>query len=271
MALPTGRRRATGIVRPRSVPPVPGTEILDVFARVATEVRSAVTGIDRSAMRSRTPRPGQYALDLVADEVALRLLHDEGYAVLSEESGFSGPSDAPVTVVLDPVDGSTNCARGISYWAISLCAIDERGTLAAMVVNQATGTRYAAARGRGATRDGEALHASSVERIEDAVVAVAGWPARRLPWKQFRALGCAALALCDLAAGGLDGYLDTGRWHAPWDYLGGLLICREAGAVVSDRLGEELVVVEPHARRQLIGAATPALQKALRAALEAGA
>lgn len=246
------------------------TEILDVFQHVANEVRSVVAALDLDALRTRTARPGQYALDLVADEVALRILHAEGLAVLSEESGVSGPADATITVVLDPVDGSTNCARGISYWAISLCAIDPQGALAALVVNQATGTRYAACRGGGATRDGVPIHASSVERIEEAVVAVAGWPARRLAWKQFRALGCAALALCDLAAGGLDGYLDTGRWHAPWDYLGGLLVCREAGALVSDHLGEELVVVDSAARRQLIGAATAGLHDALRTAVEAG-
>ena len=41
----------------------------------------------------------------------------------------------------------------------------------------------------------------------------------------------AALSLCDVAAGHLDGYVDgCPRQHAPWDYLGGLLVCREAGA-----------------------------------------
>jgi myo-inositol-1(or 4)-monophosphatase len=246
-------------------------DLLEVFQHVASEVRSAVVGIEADALRVRTAQPGQYALDLVADEVALRILHAEGLAVVSEESGATGPDGAGVTVVLDPVDGSTNCARGISYWAISMCAVDEHGALAALVVNQATDTRYAAQRDRGATRNGVAIRASAVERVEDAVVALAGWPARRLAWKQFRALGCAALALCDLAAGGLDGYLDTGRWHAPWDYLGGMLICREAGAVVSDRLGEELVVVDLAARRQLVGAATPALHDALRTAIEVDA
>lgn len=237
--------------------------LLEVFAEVADDVRAAVGRLSPDQARARTARAGQYGLDVVADVTALRRLHAAGLAVVSEESGPSGPESSPITVVLDPVDGSTNCARGISYWAISLCAVDAQGALASMVVNQASGTRYYATRGGGAFRDGRPIRASGVERVEDAVVALSGFPARVLGWKQFRALGCAALALCDLAAGGIDGYVDAGRWHAPWDYLGGALVCAEAGAVVADLWGDELVTTEMSARRQLVGGATPALREAL--------
>ena len=92
----------------------------------------------------------------------------------------------------------------------------------------------------------------SVTRIEDAVIALSGYPDRRLPWKQFRALGCASLMLCDVAAGGLDGLIDSAPNLAPWDYLGGYLACVEAGAVVRDANGDELVTDDPTARRQVI-------------------
>ncbi len=69
--------------------------------------------------------------------------------------------------------------------------------------------------------------------------------------------------LCDVAAGGLDGIVDSGPHHAPWDYLGGYLACIEAGAVVRDANGDELVTDDPNARRQLIAAGTPALADAL--------
>ena len=55
--------------------------------------------------------------------------------MLSEESGWTGPPDALVTAVLDPVDGSTNCARGIPYWGISVCALDAGGLLCSFPVN----------------------------------------------------------------------------------------------------------------------------------------
>ena len=58
-----------------------------------------------------------------------------------------------MTVVLDPVDGSTNASRGIPYWSTSLCAVDGDGPLAALVVNQATGVTTTAIRGGGG-RDG---------------------------------------------------------------------------------------------------------------------
>jgi myo-inositol-1(or 4)-monophosphatase len=240
-------------------------ELLSVFDDAAKAVRTALEPLTGAARRARTERPGQYALDLVADAAVLPILHETGVAVVSEESGRSGRDDAAITVVLDPVDGSTNCSRDIPYWSISLCAVDAGGPLCALVTNQATGVRTTAVRGTGAWRDGEGVTPSAVKRVEDAVVCFSGTPQRRLPWKQFRSLGSAALELCDVASGALDAYLTS--WQAPWDYLGGVLVCREAGAVVVDAHGGELVVTETDARRQLLAAATPELLDVVRPAL----
>ena len=84
--------------------------------------------------------------------------------VLSEESGWTGPDDAEVTVVVDPVDGSTNCARGIPYWGISLCALDADGPVCVYVENGATGARDTAITGEGVWLDGEALSPSAITR-----------------------------------------------------------------------------------------------------------
>jgi myo-inositol-1(or 4)-monophosphatase len=237
--------------------------LIACFDDVARAVRHAVATADATTRRARTPVPGQYALDLIADAAALEVLAALPVRIVSEESGVHERAGADVTVVLDPIDGSTNCSRGISYWAISICALDADGALAALVVNQATGERTTAIRGQGAWRDGVALRASSVTRIEDAVVALSAFPAQRLAWKQFRALGCASLMLCDVAAGGLDGLIDSAQNLAPWDYLGGYLACVEAGAVVREANGDELVTDDPTARRQVMAASTPALLDAL--------
>jgi myo-inositol-1(or 4)-monophosphatase len=242
-------------------------ELLELFGRAAEAQARALAPITPVERRRRTARPSQYAVDLLADAAVLEVLATAPVTVVSEESGRSGPA-SDVTVVVDPIDGSTNCARGIPYWGISLCALVDSEMLCALVMNTTTGERTTAIRGKGAWRDGTRLTAAPTEQIEDAVVAVSGWPSPALRWKQMRALGSAALALCDVAAGGLDAYLDPppGR-HAPWDYLGGLLACVEAGAVVTDAQGRELVVHDPEARRQIVGAATPALHDSLRAAL----
>lgn len=240
-------------------------ELLALFGRAADVARESLEPLQGAARRERTEKPGQYALDLVADAAVLPLLHEAGVAVVSEESGRSGAADAPVTVVLDPVDGSTNCSRDIPYWSISLCAVDDDGPLCALVANQATGVQTTAVRGKGAWRDGEPVAPSAVTRVENAVVAFSGTPARRLAWKQFRSLGSAALELCDVAAGALDAYLTS--WVSPWDYLGGVLVCREAGALVVEAHGGELVVTDTDTRRQLVAAATPELLAGVRPAL----
>ena len=241
-------------------------DILDLFETAARAISDTVERVKGPDRRARTGRPGQYALDVLADQAALVVLHAAPVKIVSEESGESGKDDADITVVIDPVDGSTNCSRGISYWSTSLCALDADGPLAAFVVNQASRDYMTAVRGGGAYRNGQRVQPSDRTRVEDAVVALAGLPARILPWQQFRALGSAALALCDVACGGLDGYVDGGSFHAPWDYLGGLLMCMESGATVIDFAGQPLVTSAQQARRQLIAAGTPQLLEALKPA-----
>jgi fructose-1,6-bisphosphatase/inositol monophosphatase family enzyme len=179
--------------------------------------------------------------------------------VLSEESGLRR-ADHALLVVIDPVDGSTNASRRVPWYATSLCALDGDGPLAALVVNQATGERFAAVRGEGATVDDERLVPSATTEMGEAIVAMSGWPPTYFGWKQFRVLGAAALDLCLVAAGRVDAYVDCSRdAHGPWDYLGGLLVCREAGAAIADQYGRDLVTRTPDERRTPMAAATPAL------------
>jgi len=242
-------------------------DLLELFVDVGEAVRHAVAGIDVGALRDRTDRPGQYALDLVADDAACQILHRAGVRIVSEESGVHEHAGAKITVVVDPVDGSTNCSRRLPYWATSICALDADGALAGLVVNQATGVRVTAMRGAGAFRDGERLHASGARTVEESMVYLTGSPARMLAWKQFRSLGSAALGLCEIAAGSLDGFVDAGGFHAPWDYLAGYLACVEAGATVRDARGRELVTDAIDARRQVVAAGTPQLADALTKAI----
>jgi myo-inositol-1(or 4)-monophosphatase len=239
---------------------VTADDLLAVFDVAAAAQRGALATLGPRERRGRTERAGQYQLDLVADAAILPVLHAAGMRVLSEESGWSGPPDAEVTVVVDPVDGSTNCARSIPYWAISLCALDAEGPWCALVQNGATGARYTAVRGEGAQLDHAPIGPSATTDVTHAVVALSGWPPAPLEWRQFRALGSAALSLCDVAAGHVDGYLDGhADQHAPWDYLGGLLVCEEAGAIVDDADGRDLVALDGDVRRQLVAAGTKEL------------
>lgn len=212
-------------------------------------------------------RPGQYRSDLVADEAAIAVLEDAGLGVMSEESGVHGV-DRPVVVVLDPVDGSTNASRGIPWYATSLCAVDADGPRAAVVANQANGVRYEATRGGGARRDGVGIGPSGCRSLGDAVVAFSGYPPRYLGWSQFRVLGAAALDLCAVAEGALDGYAVCGSSRlGSWDYLGAMLVCLEAGACVGESEGRDLVTLDHDERRRPVAAATAALLDEFRAAV----
>lgn len=202
-------------------------------------------------------RPGQYRLDLAADDAALGVLHAAGLGTLSEESGRHHP-ERPLVAVVDPVDGSTNAHRRIPWYATSVCVLDGDGPLAAVVVNLASGARFWAVRGGGAFGDAGRLRPSAAVRLEESIVALSGRPAAPLGAWQTRALGACALDLCAVASGSLDAFFDATRpaAHGPWDYLGGLLVCREAGAPVVDAGGAELVVLEHEARRSPIAAGT---------------
>ncbi|CAN5555706.1 hypothetical protein BH20ACT2_BH20ACT2_09310 [soil metagenome] len=236
-------------------------DLLDVLRRAAASVAAVLAATDEWGPAGT--RAGQYRSDLAADAAALGVLDAAGLGVLSEESGRHHPERA-VTVVVDPLDGSTNAERRLPWYATSLCAVDDDGPLAAVVVDLVVGTRFEAMRGAGATRDGMALRPSGVARLGDAFVGISGLPAKSLGWRQFRALGAVALDLCAVADGRLDGYVDCSTdAHGPWDYLGGLLMCREAGAAVADADDRELVVLGHGDRRTPVAAANPALLSAL--------
>jgi fructose-1,6-bisphosphatase/inositol monophosphatase family enzyme len=177
------------------------------------------------------------------------VLRGAGLSVLSEESGLH-PGERPMTVVMDPVDGSTNAALGLPWWGTSLCAVDTHGAWVALVADQASGGRWSAVRGEGARRDGELFTRPATPALRDAIIGFDALPPFNFGWWQFRALGAMALDLCAVADGRLDGYLPCVSAGVPeWDYLGATLICREAGAVIEDLHGRDLVTLDHDARR----------------------
>jgi len=231
---------------------VNGDQLLEVLAEAVDAVAGSLSGLADWGLAGT--RPGQYRSDLVADAAAVRVLTTAGLGVLSEESGLSeGASELALLAVLDPVDGSTNASRRIPWFATSICVLDDDGPLAAMVVNQATGTRYEAVRRGGARRDGEEIAPSGEESLGRSLIGLSGYPPRHLGWRWYRSLGAAALDLCAVAEGTLDD-------------LGGLLVCSEAGAPVADAAGRDLVVREHCARRTPVAAASASLLSELLAA-----
>jgi myo-inositol-1(or 4)-monophosphatase len=254
--------RAISLPVPRGrVGPVDDASLLEVLHAAATAVARSLEGLEDWGLAGT--RASQYRSDLVADAAALEVLDGAGLGVMSEESG-PFHIDRPLVVVLDPVDGSTNAARGIPWYATSLCATDAEGPRAAVVVNQASGIRFEAVRRGGARKDGVPIAPSDCQTLGEAIVGFSGYPPRYLGWSQYRALGAAALDLCAVAEGVLDAYAAIGGSQlGSWDYLGGMLICTEAGAVVEESAGRDLFTLGHADRRTPVAASTPDLLQAL--------
>jgi myo-inositol-1(or 4)-monophosphatase len=233
----------------------------ETLSTVAAAISGAVATHQRRGYSGQ--RETQYHLDLEADAVAVSLLTAAGYRVVSEESGTTGHGE--FTVVVDPIDGSTNCDRGVPFYATSLAVLRGDELVAGLVRNQATGTEFYGERGAGATRDGHVITTSGCTTLADAVVAWSGSPQRNLAWNQNRALGAASLEICLVADGSLDAFGVAGNslLH-PWDYLAGLIIATESGAAVHEYRGEDLVTVERVPRRPLFAATTPLLDELVR-------
>jgi myo-inositol-1(or 4)-monophosphatase len=239
-------------------------DLMAVLDGTVTVVREALQIVEDWRPMTDALTHNQYAIDLAADAPAVAHLTSAGLGVLSEESGVHH-GDRDVVVVIDPVDGSTNASRGIPWFATSLAAIDADGVRASLVVNQATGERFEAVRGRGARRNGIPIHVEPRTELSGSLLVLCDLPTTRGPWAQARVMGAAALDICSVACGRFDGYLDnTAGIHGPWDYLGAMLVLTEAGGRIEDFDGRDLVHLEHAAKRAPIAATTPELLEQLR-------
>jgi myo-inositol-1(or 4)-monophosphatase len=242
-------------------------EILDVLHRTADAVAGVLQANTDWSLSGQ--RATQYSVDLAADAAALEVLHGAGCAVLSEESQITGEwKPGGLMVVMDPLDGSTNASKRVPWYATALCAIDGEGMRASLVVNQASGRdRYWATRGGGAFHNGIRLAPTERNALRQSVVGISGLPSFRPAWGQFRALGAAALDICLVATGALDGWIDFNS-HGVWDYLASVLVCQEAGVLVEEFQFRDLVVTEYAEKRTPLVASSRELLDELRAVRE---
>ncbi len=225
-----------------------------VAVRIAREAADlAVRMREQAVRRVHTKSSGTdvvTAADTAVEELLRCLLAEArpGDAVLGEEGGTEGAADraaqpGPVCWVLDPIDGTTNYLYGLPWYSVSVAATRSGVGLAGAVAEPASGRMWSAALGGGATLDGHPLRVSGTVRLDMALLGTGfGYRAEQrarqghlaaalLPRiRDLRRFGSAALDLCAVAAGWLDGYYEHGIHH--WDWAAGALIASEAGAVV---------------------------------------
>jgi myo-inositol-1(or 4)-monophosphatase len=170
------------------------------------------------------------------------------HSILAEESGTTQPG-ASVKWIIDPLDGTTNFAHGYPFYCVSI-AVEENGEIVCgAVFDPVREEMFTAARGAGAFRNGERLRVSDVDRLSQALL-ITGFPynfRERLDTvihqfgkflvasQALRRGGSAALDLCYVAAGRLDGFWEL--YLQPWDTAAGRVILEEAGGLVTDFKG----------------------------------
>lgn len=168
------------------------------------------------------------------------LEHYPGHDILSEE-GVAINEGADWMWVIDPLDGTTNYTAGLPLFSISIGIRYKGETVGAVVYAPCTDEMFSAIKGVGAFLNGNRLHVRDNGQMQRAVIAT-GFPvdkdvnpdnnvdnvSRVLPQiRGLRRLGSAAIDLCYVAAGFLDGYWEL-NLH-PWDVCAGELIVHEAG------------------------------------------
>jgi myo-inositol-1(or 4)-monophosphatase len=247
--------------------------------RRRSEIFGMGTGTDGPALRSKSsPTDPVTIADTETEQLNRNRLAElrPGESILGEEGGGAPPHCGAVRWVVDPIDGTVNFVYGIPTYAVSIAAQLDGRSVAGAVADVASGDIYSAGIGLGAhLLTGGARHRLRCSDVDDLSMALLGTGfgyqahrraaqatllARMLPMiRDVRRIGSAALDLCMVAAGRLDGHYEHGL--NVWDWAAGALIAAEAGAVLllpdPDEPGTEgslVVVVAPGVATQLIDA-----------------
>ncbi len=225
--------------------------MLDLAIRAAREAGAILQ--DFAARGFQIENKGRINLvteaDLASEHHIKELIfsHYPTHRILAEESGASDHSESSGDYcwIIDPLDGTTNFSHGFPCYAVSI-GLERRGEMVLGVIYDPTRDElFAADRGAGATLNGEKIQVSEIDQLERALL-VTGFPydvRERMDvympaWRKFleraqgvRRLGAAAIDMCAVAAGRMDGFWELGL--NAWDTAAGWIIIEEAGGRVT--------------------------------------
>jgi myo-inositol-1(or 4)-monophosphatase len=230
--------------------------ILDEYAKYAADTARAAGDI----LRERFGQPHEIrfkgAIDMIteADQAAEDLIASRlreacpDHELLCEEGSRGASSPSSFRWVVDPLDGTTNFAHNMPTFAVSI-ALEESGVpVIGVVYDPMRDELFAAQRGLGATLNGRPIRVSATATLISSILATGfsydfSRRARQADiWRDFliqvqaiRQTGSAALNLCYVAAGRLDGYWERGI--QPWDVAAGSIMVTEGGGMSTDLRG----------------------------------
>ena len=242
-----------------------GPDPLFLATAVDAVLRAGAIQMARFGSDIRIDKKG--TIDLVTDvdvevERMFRALVAERFpdhAVLAEELGEGDPASSGSHVwVFDPIDGTTNYSHGLPIFCASLALEIDGEPVVGAVYDPTRRELFTAERGVGAFLNGRRLRVSGADGLVDAML-VTGFPYNvhdRVDEivglfgrfvgqaRAVRRLGSAAIDLCYIAAGRMDGFWE--RNLQPWDTAAGVLIVREAGGTITGMDGSRYSSRLPH-------------------------
>ncbi len=243
-----------------------GVELRDLAARVAHEGANLARemhlgGIDVADTKTSAVDVVTEADRAVEQLIRARITAERPDDAILGEEGDDLPGTSGVRWVIDPIDGTVNYLYGLPDCAVSVAAEVDGELVAGVVVSIPGGQTYAAALGRGATRDGEPIGVRPTPPLAERLVLTgfgyqkavrthqAACVAALLPEvRDIRRMGSCALDLCHVAEGSADAYVEAGP--QPWDWSAGGLILREAGGRFE--LLEGTMTLDGHSSRNVV-------------------
>lgn len=206
---------------------------------------SSFTFTEKSSVVDFATQMDQQSEELIVKQI-LAVRADDG--IIAEE-GAAKPSKSGITWVIDPLDGTVNYLYGLPGWNVSIAAKDADGVLVGVVYAPSINGFWSAIRGEGAKYNGNKIKCNDPVTLDKSLLATGfaydlnlrvsqgDTMAKLLPKiRDLRRNGAAAVDLCYVAMGAIDGYFEGSLKE--WDYAAGGLIATEAGAVISGRGGK---------------------------------
>ena len=225
---------------------VKGEELLPLAQRVGREAAEFLANrpAELNVKTKSSARDIVTQMDIAAEKFIVESIlaerPDDGFI---GEEGADRPSRSGITWVIDPLDGTVNYFYDLPGWNVSIAAKDENGVIVGVVTAPTINRTWWATRGGGAFLNGAPIRCNDPIDLDQALLAtgfqydvdvrppmIAKAAEFLMIGRDVRRNGAAAIDICHVAMGAVDGYYEEGLNE--WDYAAAGLIAQEAGATV---------------------------------------
>lgn len=229
--------------------------MLNIAIRAARKAGDFIAKSAENTDNIETMQKGTNDFVTNVDKAAERIVIDvikksyPDHTIVSEEAGALEGKDKDYQWIIDPLDGTTNFVKQFPHFSVSIALRIKGKTEVACVYDPIRNELFTAQRGAGAQLNSKRIRVGTANELAGTVLAT-GFPFKAKHHAEgylkvvgalftecadFRRTGSAALDLCYVAAGRVDGFFELGL--KPWDLAAGELIAREAGAICTDFVG----------------------------------